>query len=206
MSIIKFLAGIFSGKRKDEEVSSPPDVVVEMDKMEAENEMPALVSSDEIKNTFLAVIELEKNINSEDVIAECPGAYIIHDDFIDQLWRTFSERYGFDLVEESVDGDSHCILYKGEKTLYAVKNDRDDSIRAMLALYQAIKNDFTLFYCIDSWHNGDLVYIAVPNSILSEIKKLVSDEKINYRFIELNLSFDDFMELAFSEQNNRQYD
>lgn len=150
------------------------------------------------------ILELPKGSDSWDLMQENYVEFISDDD-VTYSWGIFSESHAFPAlsIEQENLSASWELLGKIEKL--QLLGDRDDCFREIICLSRLVKPRFELRYCMDTWHSSERYYVLLSVEQWAEINQLYGNEHVSYRFMSIPESAEQFIEVAFAEESQREY-
>jgi hypothetical protein len=83
--------------------------------------------------------------------------------------------------------------------------DREDCFREIVCLSKLLKPKFELKYCMDTWHSSERSYVLLSTEQWAELNQLYGSDQVSYRFMSIPESAEQFIEEAFTEENQREY-
>jgi hypothetical protein len=154
--------------------------------------------------TVREILELPKDSDSWDLMQEGYTEFISDDD-VTYSWEIFSEGHAFPalVIEQKNLTASWELLGKIENL--ELLGDRDDCFREIVCLSKLLKPKFELKYCMDTWHSSERYYILLSTEQWVELNQLYGYEQVSYRFMSISESAEQFIEEAFTEENQRKY-
>ena len=150
------------------------------------------------------ILDLPKHSDSWDLIQENYSSFISDDD-VRYSWENFSQSSGFpelDIEQENLKASWHL---SGNKVDLKLLGNREDCFREIICLATLLSPDFELKYCMDTWHSSERAYVILSAEDWLDLDKYYGHEHVCYRFMSMPDSAEAFIEIAFSEENQREY-
>ncbi len=154
--------------------------------------------------TVREILELPKDSDSWDLMQENYTEFLSDDD-VTYSWEVFSENHAFPAlcIEQENLSASWELLGKVEKL--QLSGDREDCFREIVCLSKLVIPKFELKYCMDTWHSSERHYVLLSTEQWAELNQLYGNEHVSYRFMSIPESAEQFIETAFTEENQREY-
>jgi hypothetical protein len=129
-----------------------------------------------------------------------------HGDEVEQWNKLADGKAGLDEAKIVYDQDGECCLtYKGRSVRVPLVGGREDNTIAIHTLSQLVAEDSEIRFCVDSSHSNDIAFLALPPNVWRMLESEFGIAAVAYRFLKMPASLEDFLQQAFSKENNRDY-
>lgn len=157
--------------------------------------------------SILAVPEDESSWDC--ILGERDSFIWTDDDQLVRTWNGIAARSKLPPVGHRVDSsagdESEFLTYKGKTVEVPLTHSGDDGLIVLHTLARLVRQDSDIRFCVDSGHSSDLAFLELAPAAWKALEKEFGRKAVAYRFLPLPEDLAEFLEQAFSEENNREY-
>ena len=154
--------------------------------------------------TVREILDLPKSSDSWNLIQENHSKFISDDD-VRYSWSLFSENNALPQLHIEQENLSASWQLLGNTVNLQLLGDRNDCFREIICLSKLVLPDFELKYCMDTWHSSERSYVMLSAEDWIALNKYYGAENVSHRFMAIPDSAEEFIEIAFCEENRRDY-
>jgi hypothetical protein len=108
-------------------------------------------------------------------------------------------------IDSSAEDEREFLTYKGRTVEVPLTHSRDDGLIVLHTLARLVRQHSDIRFCVDSGHSSNLAFLALAPAAWKALEKEFGRKAVAYRFLPFPEDLGEFLDQAFSEENNREY-